>query len=140
MPSASNPSQIPIQVVPESLSFTTLSTISWGILEVTPQCTPRSLAAFMGSLCCVRSQKKPNIYWICHRFRGKIVTPKGEQMSDYEVSEKRKVERGLRKQRILAIYVEVIEVLTKEAVKGDLPTTKVLSTLLVNQAKLEDFI
>jgi len=61
-------------------------------------------------------------------------------MSDYEISEKRKVERGLRKQRILAIYVEVIEVLMKEAVKGDLPTTKVLSTLLVNQAKLEDFI
>ena len=65
--------------------------------------------------------------------------PKGAEMSDKEISEK-KVDRGLRKQRILAIYVEVIEVLTKEAVKGDLPTTKVLNTLLVNQAKLEDFI
>ena len=78
--------------------------------------------------------------WTRELFKGTIDSTKGAQMSDYEVNEKRKVDRGLRKQRILAIYVEVIEVLTKEAVKGDLPTTKVLNTLLVNQAKLEDFI
>jgi len=61
-------------------------------------------------------------------------------MIDYVAGETRRAESAIRRKRIMSIYDEVIEALTIEAVKGDLATIRVLNALLVNVARLENFI